>query len=62
MVHTGGEAARAEPAALVAAARSLGLRAYAAAHSEDGRRRLAELLGPPDGAAGDGGDSGDAGP
>ncbi|MCL6733872.1 helix-hairpin-helix domain-containing protein, partial [Streptomyces neyagawaensis] len=30
VLHTGGEAARAEPAALVAAARSLGLRAYAA--------------------------------
>lgn len=44
VVHTGGEAARAEPAALVAAARSLGLRAYAAAHAADGRRRLAALL------------------
>ncbi|WP_443072445.1 helix-hairpin-helix domain-containing protein [Streptomyces sp. RPT161] len=43
--HTGGEAARAEPAALVAAARAAGLRAYAAAHTENGRRRLAELLG-----------------
>ncbi|MEU5029492.1 helix-hairpin-helix domain-containing protein [Streptomyces milbemycinicus] len=44
VAHSGGEAARAEPAALVAAARSLGLRAYAAAHTEDGRRRLAELI------------------
>ncbi|OMI37197.1 hypothetical protein SPAR_22327 [Streptomyces sparsogenes DSM 40356] len=44
VAHTGGEAARAEPAALVAAAGSLGLRAYAAAHTEDGRRRLAELI------------------
>ncbi|ONK15578.1 exonuclease V subunit alpha [Streptomyces sp. MP131-18] len=44
VVHTGGEAARAEPAALVAAARALGLRACAAAHTEDGRRRLAALL------------------
>jgi hypothetical protein len=44
VAHTGGEAARAEPAALVAAARALGLRAYAAAHSEDGRRRLAHLI------------------
>jgi hypothetical protein len=43
--HTGGEAARAEPATLVAAARAAGLRAYAAAHTENGRRRLAELLG-----------------
>ncbi|MGW3571503.1 helix-hairpin-helix domain-containing protein, partial [Streptomyces sp. NPDC000941] len=44
VAHSGGEASRAEPAALVAAARSLGLRAYAAAHTEDGRRRLAELI------------------
>ncbi|MDX3229711.1 helix-hairpin-helix domain-containing protein [Streptomyces sp. ME19-01-6] len=44
VAHSGGETARAEPAALVAAARSLGLRAYAAAHTEDGRRRLAELI------------------
>ncbi|MFF7730304.1 helix-hairpin-helix domain-containing protein [Streptomyces sp. NPDC008001] len=41
VTHSGGEAARAEPAALVAAARALGLRACAAAHTEDGRRRLA---------------------
>ena len=41
VLHTGGEAARAEPAALVAAARAAGLRAYAAAHTENGRRRLA---------------------
>ncbi|MFE0632856.1 helix-hairpin-helix domain-containing protein [Streptomyces sp. NPDC058864] len=39
--HTGSEAARDEPAALVAAARSLGLRAWAVAATEDGRRRLA---------------------
>ncbi|WP_372516187.1 ATP-binding domain-containing protein [Streptantibioticus silvisoli] len=52
VAHTGGEAARAEPAALVAAARAAGLRAYAAAHTEDGRRRLARALGPDgDGAA-----------
>ncbi|MFW6695410.1 helix-hairpin-helix domain-containing protein [Streptomyces sp. MAR4 CNX-425] len=44
VLHTGGEAARAEPAALVAAARALGLRAYAAAHTDDGRARLAALL------------------
>ncbi|MFF4739108.1 helix-hairpin-helix domain-containing protein [Streptomyces sp. NPDC001262] len=42
VTHSGGETARAEPAALVAAARSLGLRAWAAAHTEDGRRRLVE--------------------
>ncbi|MFF7215301.1 helix-hairpin-helix domain-containing protein [Streptomyces sp. NPDC008238] len=41
VVHTGAEAARGEPAALVAAARSLGLRAWAVAATEDGRRRLA---------------------
>ncbi|MGW7054857.1 helix-hairpin-helix domain-containing protein [Streptomyces sp. NPDC054887] len=45
VAHTGGEAARAEPAALVAAARGLGLRAYAASHSPDGRRRLASACG-----------------
>ncbi|GAA1363071.1 helix-hairpin-helix domain-containing protein [Streptomyces beijiangensis] len=41
VAHTGGEASRAEVTALVAAARALGLRAYAAAHSADGRQRLA---------------------
>ncbi len=53
VLHTGGEAARAEPAALVAAARALGLRAYAAAHTADGRARLADLLAgaPPAGRA-----------
>jgi len=45
VTHSGGESSRAEPAALVATARSMGLRAYAAAHTEDGRRRLATLLG-----------------
>ncbi|MFJ9587746.1 helix-hairpin-helix domain-containing protein [Streptomyces acidicola] len=44
VLHTGGEASRAEPAALVAATRALGLRAYAATHSTDGRRRFAALL------------------
>ncbi|MET9567443.1 helix-hairpin-helix domain-containing protein [Streptomyces tauricus] len=63
VLHTGGEASRAEPAALVAAARSLGLRVCAAAHHPDGRRRFAELLA---GAGGQGpreaseGDSSDA--
>ncbi|MEU7136210.1 helix-hairpin-helix domain-containing protein [Streptomyces sp. NPDC046261] len=47
VAHSGGEAARAEPAALVTAAAGLGLRACAAAHTEDGRRRLA-ALGVPD--------------
>ncbi|WP_411083777.1 helix-hairpin-helix domain-containing protein [Streptomyces sp. cmx-18-6] len=50
VAHSGGEAARAEPAALIAAARSLGLRALGAAHSEDGRRRLAEAVGAPEAA------------
>ncbi|MGY0063251.1 helix-hairpin-helix domain-containing protein [Streptomyces sp. LZ34] len=62
VAHSGGEAARAEPAALVAAARSLGLRAYAAAHTEDGRRRLAELIdavSPGEGADGADGAEGD---
>ncbi|MFE7300940.1 helix-hairpin-helix domain-containing protein [Streptomyces sp. NPDC057579] len=53
--HTGGEAARAEPAALIAAARALGLRAFGATHTADGRRRLAAHLAEaaPDGAAGE---------
>ncbi|MEU3711400.1 helix-hairpin-helix domain-containing protein [Streptomyces catenulae] len=44
VTHTGAEAARAEPAALVTAARALGLRAYAAAHTGNGRARLAAQL------------------
>ncbi|MFJ8078589.1 helix-hairpin-helix domain-containing protein [Streptomyces sp. NPDC096176] len=40
VVHTGGEAARAEPVALVETARRLGLRAAVAVHGENGRRRL----------------------
>ncbi|MGQ4490949.1 helix-hairpin-helix domain-containing protein [Streptomyces sp. SAS_281] len=50
VAHTGGEAARAEPAALIAAARGLGLRALGAAHSVDGRRRLAQDIGAPEAA------------
>lgn len=46
VLHTGGDAARAEPATLVAAARSLGLRVCAAAHTPDGRHRFAALLAP----------------
>ncbi|MFJ4900270.1 helix-hairpin-helix domain-containing protein [Streptomyces sp. NPDC088727] len=45
VAHTGGEAARAEPAALIAAASGLGLRALGTAHSADGARRLAEAVG-----------------
>ncbi len=44
VAHTGGETARAEPAALVTVARARGLRAYAASHSADGRRRLAAAV------------------
>ncbi|MFD9815366.1 helix-hairpin-helix domain-containing protein [Streptomyces sp. NPDC059080] len=44
VAHTGAEAARAEPAALVAAARALGLRAYAATHTGNGRARLTAPL------------------
>ncbi|MFE9817535.1 helix-hairpin-helix domain-containing protein [Streptomyces sp. NBC_00236] len=45
VAHTGGEAARAEPAALIAAAAGLGLRALGATHSVDGRQRLAAVAG-----------------
>lgn len=45
VLHTGGEAARAEPAALVSAAAGLGLRAWAATHSSAGRRRVTGLAG-----------------
>ncbi|MFE2295875.1 helix-hairpin-helix domain-containing protein [Streptomyces sp. NPDC059452] len=50
VAHSGGEAARGEPAALIAAARGLGLRALGATHSADGRRRLADAIGAPDAA------------
>ncbi|MYW65238.1 ATP-binding domain-containing protein [Streptomyces sp. SID8379] len=46
VLHTGGDAARAEPVALAAAAARLGLRVCVAAHSTDGRRRVAGQLGP----------------
>lgn len=44
VLHTGGEAARAEPAALVAAARAMGLRVHAVAHTDDGAARLADMI------------------
>ncbi|MGW8065659.1 helix-hairpin-helix domain-containing protein [Streptomyces ziwulingensis] len=44
VLHTGGEASLAEPAALLHAARALGLRAWAAAHGPLGRDRFAALL------------------
>ncbi|NUP16053.1 MAG: ATP-binding domain-containing protein [Streptomyces sp.] len=54
VLHTGGEASLTEPAALLRAAHSLGLRAWAATHTPLGRERFAALLsgsdGPDDGA------------
>ncbi|MGW2211468.1 helix-hairpin-helix domain-containing protein [Streptomyces sp. NPDC001781] len=45
VLHTGGEAARAEPAELLGAARAAGLRAFAVCHTPDGARRFAAHLG-----------------
>ncbi|MFJ8108735.1 helix-hairpin-helix domain-containing protein [Streptomyces sp. NPDC096132] len=45
VLHTGGEAARAEPAALFAAARALGLRAVVACHTSIGRHGFGSLVG-----------------
>jgi hypothetical protein len=47
VLHTGGEASLAEPAALLHAAHALGLRAWAAAPGRLGRDRFAALLGDP---------------
>jgi hypothetical protein len=47
-LHTGGEASLTEPAALLAAVRGLGLRAWAATHSPLGRDRFGALLSGPD--------------
>ncbi|MYQ37223.1 ATP-dependent exoDNAse (exonuclease V), alpha subunit, helicase superfamily I [Streptomyces sp. LamerLS-316] len=47
VAHSGGESARAEPAALIAAAHGLGLRALGTTHSADGQRRLAAAVGDP---------------
>ncbi|WP_118082765.1 helix-hairpin-helix domain-containing protein [Streptomyces sp. CC0208] len=44
VLHTGGEASLTEPAALLMAARGLGLRAWAATHSPLGRDRFGALL------------------
>ncbi|MFF8943931.1 ATP-binding domain-containing protein [Streptomyces sp. NPDC014864] len=46
VLHTGGEASRAEPARLVHEAHGLGLRAWAAAHGPLGREAFAALLAP----------------
>ncbi|MFJ2777234.1 MULTISPECIES: ATP-binding domain-containing protein [unclassified Kitasatospora] len=55
VTHTGGEAARAEPAALLNAATGLGLRAWAATWTDQGRDSFAALVtatgGTADGAA-----------
>nr|WP_307806566.1 helix-hairpin-helix domain-containing protein [Streptomyces sp. FH025] len=45
VLHTGGEAARAEPAALLAAAGRLGLRAWAATWTDQGKESFAALAG-----------------
>ncbi|WP_078628428.1 ATP-binding domain-containing protein [Streptomyces sp. NRRL F-2664] len=45
VAHTGGEAARAEPLALAAAARELGLRVCVAAHAPDGPDDLVTVAG-----------------
>ncbi|MDH6708117.1 hypothetical protein P3T27_004854 [Kitasatospora sp. MAA19] len=47
VLHTGGEAARAEPAALLAATRGLGLRAWAATWTDQGRESFAALTDAP---------------
>lgn len=51
VLHTGGEAARSEPAALLGAARAAGLRAFAVCHTPDGARRFAAYLGEEPGGA-----------
>ncbi|MER7582665.1 helix-hairpin-helix domain-containing protein [Kitasatospora sp. NPDC097691] len=50
VLHSGGDAARAEPAALIAAARGLGLRAWAATWTDQGRDSFAALCGAGAGA------------
>ncbi|MGW2784518.1 helix-hairpin-helix domain-containing protein [Streptomyces populi] len=55
VLHTGGEASRSEAAALLHAARALGLRGWAAAHTPGGRDGFAERLArqePADGSTG----------
>ncbi len=47
VLHTGGEAALAEPAALLDAAHGMGLRAWAATHSTVGRERFASRVQGP---------------
>ncbi|GGX37375.1 helix-hairpin-helix domain-containing protein [Streptomyces chartreusis] len=52
VLHTGGEASRAEPAALLRAARALGLRAWAATAGPQGKERFSALLSEPGDATG----------
>ncbi|WCH95612.1 helix-hairpin-helix domain-containing protein [Streptomyces moderatus] len=54
VLHTGGEASRAEPAALLRAARALGLRAWAAAQGPQGKERFSALLSGPGDPTGSG--------
>ncbi|MFF8355954.1 helix-hairpin-helix domain-containing protein [Streptomyces chartreusis] len=54
VLHTGGEASRAEPAALLRAARALGLRARAATAGPQGKERFSALLSGPGDATGAG--------
>nr|WP_107909239.1 helix-hairpin-helix domain-containing protein [Streptomyces chartreusis] len=54
VLHTGGEASRAEPAALLRAARALGLRAWAAPAGPQGKERFSALLSEPGDANGAG--------
>ncbi|WP_327595635.1 helix-hairpin-helix domain-containing protein [Streptomyces chartreusis] len=54
VLHTGGEASRAEPAALLRAARALGLRAWAATAGPQGKERFSALLSGPGEATGAG--------
>lgn len=49
VLHTGGEASLAEPAALLRTATALGLRAWAAAHTPTGRDRFVRLCGAAEG-------------
>ncbi|HET9382970.1 MAG TPA: helix-hairpin-helix domain-containing protein [Streptomyces sp.] len=56
VLHTGGEASRAEPAALLRTAGDLGLRAWAAAHGPDGSHRFGALLAPAGASGSTGGD------
>ncbi|MEU3193045.1 helix-hairpin-helix domain-containing protein [Streptomyces sp. NPDC006992] len=75
VTHTGGEASRAEVAAVVVAARALGLRAALLTHTDEGRERMARLIADhpasrpdnhpdstPDGDGPDDGGSDDGGP